>query len=115
MIFIRNFQRYHKLWHKKTENWAADADKIILKVADEMNLGILPSNVPSQGQDVNYLVDDDDEDVSTQIGQLSTSSQPTSHQRQEPRTQGHDFDAFSAERELTNFLTQTNMHFQTCK
>ena len=83
-----------------------------------MNLGIIPTNemaVP----DEKLLVDDDDVelDPSFSFGQLSTDSQPHSSTQRPAgaRTQGHEHNAFSAERELINFHTQKNVHFQTCK
>ena len=102
-------KRYHKLWHKKTEGWAEKADKIILKVAEDLKLGIIPDDEDLFAPDEKLLVDEDDDEMEFNFGQLSTNSQSRS------RFQVHDSEAFSAERELTNFKTQKNLHFQTCK
>ena len=77
-----------------------------------MNLGIVPQDNLLFGQNENLLVDEDEDDQSYSFSRLSTSSQP---QERNSRTQVGEFDAFSAEREITNFQTQTNLHFQTCK
>ena len=86
-----------------------------MKVADVMQLGIVPQDNLLFAQEENLLVDEDDDDQSYSFSRLSTSSQPQNPQRQQSRTQASEFDAFSAEREITNFQTQTNNHFQTCK
>ena len=82
-----------------------------------MKLGIVPQDSMLFGQDDKLLVDEDEDDCDQAIrfGMLSTSSQPTNVQGQDSRTQVNDANAFSAEREIMNFQTQPNVHFQTCK
>ena len=78
-----------------------------------MSLGIVRADAgPIEIDEEKLLVDDDEDELNAtySFGNLSTSSQSA-----RPRTQGHDIEAFSAERELTNFLTGSNSHFQNCK
>ena len=75
----------------------------------DLKLGIIPDDEDLFAPDEKLLVDGDDDGMDFNFGQLSTNSQSRS------RTQVHDSEAFSAERELTNFKTQKNLHFQTCK
>ena len=80
-----------------------------------MKLGIVPQDNRLFGHDENLLVDEEDDDQTYSFSRLSTASQPQNPQGQSSRTQVSEFDAFSAEREITNFQTQSNLHFQTCK
>ena len=78
-----------------------------------MSLGIIPADQGQiDGDEEKLLVDDDEDDdfPSLAFGNLSTLSQ-----QGHSKTQVHDMEAFSAERELTNFLTGSNSHFQNCK
>ena len=108
---LNYFQRYQKLWFDKSKDLAEDADKKIIKLSEEMSLGIVHADErPMDGEEEKLLVDEDEDDQSYNFGNLSTSSQAA-----HSRTQVHDMEAFSAERELTNFLTGSNSHFQNCE
>ena len=78
-----------------------------------MSLGIVHADADQIDIEEEKLLVDDDEDelnASFNFGNLSTLSQ-SAH----AKTQVHDMEAFSADRELTNFLTGSNSHFQNCK
>ena len=76
-----------------------------------MSLGIVHAQEePADCEEEKLLVDEDEEDQCYNFANMSTSSQAALS-----KTQVHDMEAFSAERELTNFLTGSNSHFQTCK
>ena len=91
--------RYARLWHKKTENLAREADEEIMEIADRMQLeAVLPETTLTQ-QTKRLLVDEDDEEFEV--------SQSDDHARSP-----YNVEENSTRRQLSNFLSQTDAHFQ---
>ena len=96
--------RYEKLWQKLSVNLAKDADAAIIRLANQFELEIVPTEPTLTQQTRRLMVDDDDDDEEPMSAQDSFDNNP--------RSQPYNVEENSIKRQLTNFVSQTDSHFQ---
>ena len=102
--------RYEKLWQKLSMKFAKEADEEIIKLANQLELEIVPTE-PTLTQQTRRLMvdDDDDEDLMEQSSYaFGARESNTTHSRSQP----YNVQENSVKRQLANFLGQTDAHFQ---
>ena len=106
--------RYEKLWHKMSAQFAVDADEEIIRLANMLELEVVSIEPTLTQQTRRLMVDDDDEedemepagyrfDARDSIDEgesVSQSSRPYNVQQN------------SVKRQLNNYISQTDSHFQ---
>ena len=95
--------RYARLWHKKTENFGREADEEIINISNRLQLeAVLPETTLTQ-QTKRLLVDEDDEEFETShnFGEVDDHARSP-----------YNVEENSTRRQLSNFLSQTDAHFQ---
>ena len=104
--------RYAKLWYKKSENLAKEADEEIVKIANQLQLEVVPTASTLTQRTNRLMIDDDDEESQENPEYRFDELDEHNCMAQATRSQPYNVEQNSAKRELSNYVSQTEAHFQ---
>ena len=103
--------RFEKLWQKLSAKLAADADAEIIRLANLLDLEVVSTEPTLTQQTRRLMIDeDDDEDEPMGFGLGARDSQQSNNDSQ--RSQPYNVEENSVKRQLSNYISQTDSHFQ---
>ena len=102
--------RYEKLWQKLSVKLAKEADDEIIKMANRLELEVVPTEPTLTQQTRRLMVDDDDDYDTPRSMSYSYGAQDASGDNQQ--YQPYNVQENSIKRQLSNFISQTEAHFQ---
>ena len=98
-------------WYKKSESLAKEADEEIVKIANQLQLEVVPTASTLTQQTNRLMIDDDDED-SQEVSEYRFDQLDEEDSAQVTKSQPYNVEQNSAKRQLSNYVSQTEAHFQ---